>query len=73
VLLLLLLLLHLLLLLLLLLLLQVVMVPNRGIWGTAGIGGANMDFHLHDSSSGPPQQVNLTCSCLLLRPLLACH
>jgi hypothetical protein len=49
----------------LLLLLQVVMVPNRGIWGTAGIGGANLDFHLHDSSSGPPQQVGLHCSCSL--------
>jgi hypothetical protein len=36
---------------------QVVVVPNRGIWGTAGIGGANLDMHLHDKSSGPPQQV----------------
>jgi hypothetical protein len=54
------------LLLLLLLLLQVVLVPNRGIWGTAGIGGANMDLHLHNSSSGPPQQVR--CMFLLKKP-----
>lgn len=36
---------------------QIVVVPNRGIWGTAGIGGSNIDQQVHDSSKGGPEQV----------------
>uniref|UniRef100_A0A383VY30 Methyltransferase FkbM domain-containing protein n=1 Tax=Tetradesmus obliquus TaxID=3088 RepID=A0A383VY30_TETOB len=43
---------------------QVVVIPNRGIWGTAGIGGANVDLSIHDKASGPPQQVEVVAESL---------
>ncbi|KAF8057631.1 branched-chain-amino-acid aminotransferase-like protein 1 [Scenedesmus sp. PABB004] len=34
-----------------------VVVPNKGQWGTASIGGANFDPGSHDAKRGPPQEV----------------